>query len=154
MRWNWLSILKLQRYGRWCLGMERQFHPVVYWLLLAGITISPCYQKGNPACLFALIPSFGILYSTYNHLTPWCNFFYCQQGYSTGEFQDFLLITTTTHHHRHRYRHCHQHHHHHIIIMINIIIIIATIKLIVWLKLVKIRPHSLHQLAYDDVVHI
>ena len=31
MGWNYLSILKLQRCNRWSLGMDKSFHPTVYW---------------------------------------------------------------------------------------------------------------------------
>ena len=29
--WNYLSIPKLQRCNRWSLGMDKQFHPTLYW---------------------------------------------------------------------------------------------------------------------------
>ena len=32
MRWNYLSITKVQRWNRWSLGMYEQFHPTLYWL--------------------------------------------------------------------------------------------------------------------------
>ena len=28
---NYLSIPKRQRYNRWRLGMDKQFHPTLYW---------------------------------------------------------------------------------------------------------------------------
>ena len=34
MGWNYISIPKLQRYNRynrWSLGMEKEFHPKLYW---------------------------------------------------------------------------------------------------------------------------
>ena len=31
MGWNYLSILKLQRLHRWSLGMDKLFHPALYW---------------------------------------------------------------------------------------------------------------------------
>ena len=31
MGWNYLSIHKLQRLHRWSLGMDKQFHPTLYW---------------------------------------------------------------------------------------------------------------------------
>ena len=31
MGWNCLSIPKLQWCNRWCLGMDKQFHPTLYW---------------------------------------------------------------------------------------------------------------------------
>ena len=32
MGWNYVSILKLQRLYRWSLGMDKWFHPTLYWV--------------------------------------------------------------------------------------------------------------------------
>ena len=63
MRWNSLSIPKLQRLHRWSLGIDKAFHPTLYngcnYLFMLGlkvIHISKRWWQDHPACHDADLP--------------------------------------------------------------------------------------------------
>ena len=45
-----LIITKLQRFKRWSLGMDKQFHPIIYWafdyLSMLGLEFTHVSKKG------------------------------------------------------------------------------------------------------------
>ena len=49
MGWNYLSIPKLQRLHRWSLGMDKQFHPTVYYVCsyLLGLKLNHVSKRGH-----------------------------------------------------------------------------------------------------------
>ena len=57
MRWNYLSIPKLQRLHRWSLGMDKQFHPIHYngcnYLSMLGLKLNHVSKRGHcrPYCI-------------------------------------------------------------------------------------------------------
>ena len=57
MGWNYLSIPKLQRLHRWSLGMDKLFHPALYWACnyLSVIGLKLIHIIRNPWC-------FGVQY--------------------------------------------------------------------------------------------
>ena len=50
MGWNYLSIPKLQRCNRWSLGMDKWFHPTLYWacdyLSMLGLKLNHVSKSG------------------------------------------------------------------------------------------------------------
>ena len=50
MAWNYLPILKLQRCNRWSLGMDKLFHPTLYWacdyLSMLGLKLNRVCKSG------------------------------------------------------------------------------------------------------------
>ena len=50
MGWNYLSIPKLQRCSRWSLGMDKLFHPTLYWvcdyLSMLGLRLNHVSKSG------------------------------------------------------------------------------------------------------------
>ena len=50
MGWNYLSILKLQLYIHWSLGMDWEFHPILYWacdyLSMLGLKLNRVIKRG------------------------------------------------------------------------------------------------------------
>ena len=51
MGWNYLSIPKLQRCNRWSLGMDKQFHPTLFWarnyLSMLGLKLNHVSKRGH-----------------------------------------------------------------------------------------------------------
>ena len=51
MGWNYLSIPKLQRCNRWSLGMDKWFHPTLYWacdyLSMLGLKLNHVSKRGH-----------------------------------------------------------------------------------------------------------
>ena len=56
VRWNYLSISKLQRCNRWSLGMDKQFHPTLYWkcehLIMLGLKSTHVDKRGPRYAIF------------------------------------------------------------------------------------------------------
>ena len=54
MGWNYLSCPKLQRLHRWSLGMDKLFHPTLYWscdyLSVLGLKLNHVSKRG-PRCI-------------------------------------------------------------------------------------------------------
>ena len=51
MRWNYLSIPKLQRLHRWSLGMDKYFHPILYngcdYISMLGLKLNHVSKRGH-----------------------------------------------------------------------------------------------------------
>ena len=51
MRWNYLSIPKLQRCNRWSFGMDKSFHPTVYivcdYFSMLGLKLNHVCKRGH-----------------------------------------------------------------------------------------------------------
>ena len=51
MRWNYLSIPKLQRLHRWSLGMDKLFHPILYngcdYISMLGLKLNHVSKRGH-----------------------------------------------------------------------------------------------------------
>ena len=58
MEWNYFSIPKCQRCNRWGLGMERWFHPTLYWecnyLSMMGLKLNHV-SKNGPWNLYVMV---------------------------------------------------------------------------------------------------
>ena len=79
MGWNYLSIPKLQRLHRWSLGMDKQFHPMLYWacdyLSMLGFKLNHVSKKGllqirvrgQRNCLLEITTSANVIIIRYHY---------------------------------------------------------------------------------------
>ena len=60
MRWNYLSIHKLQRCNRWSLGLKKWFHPTLYngcdYLFMPGLKLIHVSKRSSRLPMFVPVP--------------------------------------------------------------------------------------------------